>query len=170
MRPPVILATVGLAVIAAVAVLMAVNALVLDPLAAVPGHSLGEVYDELRRQHFTVGVDIAQTIAAAAVGVVLAAAVAAIGIRGALPQFVVAALFQALLVLAAPVNFMLGFALGMDVADAFMTTGGDHTAWPTLVYVPSAAALVALPIVLLVGTRRAVRRNPVSSAPWSSPR
>jgi uncharacterized membrane protein YhaH (DUF805 family) len=62
----------------------------------------------------------------------------------------------------APVYFGSGFGLGMDIADTFGTSGGDHTPVGGVLYLVSAAALVALCLLLVPGAsiaRRARRRQ-----------
>ncbi len=50
----------------------------------------------------------------------------------------------AVLALGAPAYFWGAFGMGMDLADTFMITGGDHSAVPPVLYAVSGWALVAL--------------------------
>ena len=85
-------------------------------------------------------------LVAAAIGVVLAVVVAVSSIFLRLKPTMVAVLFLAVLALGAPVTFGTGFALGMDVADAYAVGGESHTVWAGVLYMSSLAALVAIPL------------------------
>lgn len=150
MRQRVGVSVVGVVVVAVYAGLMALQALVLDPLAAVPGKSLDAIHGHLERGGFDVAGDIRSVVVTAAVGVLLAVAVAVLGIVQRFEPVVIAVLFLALLVVGAPVTFGTGFALGMDVADGFGTGGASHTIWAGVLYGTSLAALVAIPLTLAV--------------------
>jgi hypothetical protein len=141
---------VGVAVVMAYAGLMALQALVLDPLAAVPGRSLAAILGALEGQGFDVAADVWSVLVTAAVGVLLAVGVAVWGTVDRLDPVISAVLFLALLVFGAPVTFGTGFALGMDVADGFGTDGASHTIWAGVLYGTSLAALVAIPLTLVV--------------------
>jgi len=153
-RTRIVVAVVGVLVVALYAALLAVNALVLDPLAAVPGATLAEIHGRLDAQGFHVQTDIVVVIALASVGVVLAAGLSVLLLVTRAPTHVIAAVLLAVVVLGGPASFWGGFALGMDVADGFGTDGGDHTIWAGVLYVTSLVALIAIPVVLVAGERR----------------
>lgn len=153
-RTRIVVAVVGVLVVALYAALLAVDALVLDPLAAVPGASLAEIHGRLDAQGFHVQTDIVVVIALASVGVVLAAGLSVLLLVTRAPTHVIAAVLLAVVVLGGPASFWGGFALGMDVADGFGTDGGDHTVWAGVLYVTSLVALIAIPVVLVAGERR----------------
>ncbi|WP_146243376.1 hypothetical protein [Curtobacterium sp. MCLR17_034] len=153
-RTRIVVAVVGVLVVALYAALLAVDALVLDPLAAVPGASLAEIHGRLDAQGFHVQTDIVVVIALASVGVVLAAGLSVLLLVTRAPTHVIAAVLLAVVVLGGPASFWGGFALGMDVADGFGTDGGDHTIWAGVLYVTSLVALIAIPVVLVAGERR----------------
>lgn len=157
-RTRIVVAVVGVLVVALYAALLAVNALVLDPLAAVPGATLAGIHAELIQQGFHVQTDIVVVIALASVGVVLAAGLSVLLLVTRAPTHVIAAVLLAVVVLGGPVSFWSGFALGMDVADGFGTDGGDHTIWAGVLYVTSLVALIAIPVVLVVGQAAHARR------------
>ena len=138
----------GVAVVTMYAGLMALQALVLDPLAAVPGRSLAAILGHLERQGFDVAADVWTVLVTAAVGVVLAVGVAVWGIVDRLDPVISAVLFLALLAFGAPVTFGTGFALGMDVADGFGTSGAAHTIWAGVLYGTSVLALIGIPVVV----------------------
>jgi len=153
-RTRIVVAVVGVLVVALYAALLAVNALVLDPLAAVPGATLAEIHRHLDAQGFHVQTDIVVVIVLASVGVVLAAGLSVLLFVTQVPTHVIAAVLLAVVVLGGPASFWGGFALGMDVADGYGTDGGDHTIWAGVLYVTSLVALIAIPVVLVAGERR----------------
>ncbi len=138
----------------AYAALMAVESLVLDPLAAVPGQSLAQIHAHLTHEGMDVAADISSVLTFSAIGVLLALAVAFFGLLVRAPVAGLVIAFLSLLGLGAVAAFRNGFALGMDVADAYGTSGGAHTIWPGVLYITSVAALVAIPVVAIVAARR----------------
>lgn len=154
MRNRVLLSLLGILVVGAYAALMAYESLVLDPRAAVPGASLQEIHSHLTESGMNVKADIAAVIRTSVIGVGLAVVAAAVGIwrRVSLPTLAI--MFLAVVAAGAVPAFLNGFALGMDVADAYGVGGGAHTIWPGVLYVTSLAALVTL-VVLIV--RRSLR-------------
>ncbi|MBA8989047.1 hypothetical protein FHW23_000279 [Curtobacterium pusillum] len=155
----IVVAMVGVLVVTAYAALLAVNALVLDPLGAVPGTSLGAIYGHLERQGFDVRSDVVAVVVTAGIGVALAVAVAVVTlVRGTDVHFV-AAWVLGIVAAGAVQVFGSGFQLGMDVADGYGVGGEDHTIWAGVLYVTSVIALVAIPVVLVVGERRRARRT-----------
>jgi hypothetical protein len=143
-------------VLTAYSVAGAYQTLVWNPLAAVPGASLDEIYAALDAADETLGAP--QVIAWSAVGVALAV-VALIGTilrRAPRPRHVIAG-YLALVVLAAPSHWFVAFTGGMGIADAFATSGGDHAPWGGMLYLASGLALLALVglAVRRAGPRRA---------------
>jgi hypothetical protein len=155
----IVVAVVGVLVVTLYAALLALDALVLDPLGAVPGATLAEIHRHLDAQGFHVQTDIVVVIALASVGVVLAAGLSVLLLVTRAPTHVIAAVLLAAVVLGGPASFWSGFALGMDVADAYGVGGGDHTIWAGVLYVTSLVALIALPFVLVIGQAAHVRRT-----------
>lgn len=154
-----VVAWTGVAVVAVYAALLAFQSLVLDPLAAVPGASLAAVHAHLERQGFSVGTDIATVIGIAAVGVALAIVLAASLLVTRASVHVIAAVLLGVVALGGPMTWYSGFALGMDVADAYGIDGAAHTPWAGFLVVISTVALVAIPFVLVIGQAVAVRRT-----------
>ena len=157
----IVVAVVGVVVVAAYAALLALNALVLDPLAAVPGRSLEQVYARV-----DVGNDVTQDVVGvlvvAGIGVALGIAAAVVGLAARLPATVVAVLHLGVLAAGGLATFQSGFFLGMDVADSWPTDGAAHTIWAGVLYLTSLAALVAIPGVLvatMIRTRNTERRQ-----------
>lgn len=157
-RTRIVVAVVGVLVVTLYAALLAVQQLVLDPLAAVPGTSLGAIHAHLDGQGFDVRGDIVAVLVTAAIGVALAIVVAAVTLwRRVEPHFVVAWMLGIIAAGAVPF-FAAGFQLSMDVADGYGVSGGAHTPWAGVLYVTSLVALVAIPVVIVFGERRRALR------------
>jgi hypothetical protein len=132
-----------------------------DPAAAVPSMEYPQIVGALR----AAGVDMTATYfwvcawGAAGVGLALIPsfllAKRALGVRDASG-------FSLLVIAAgAPAYFVGSFSLGMDVADTFGVSGGDHTALGGVLYLVSAvsfATLVSITVVRAVRAIRATRR------------
>ncbi|MCS5492720.1 hypothetical protein [Curtobacterium flaccumfaciens] len=163
-RTRIVVAVVGVLVVTLYAALLTVQQLVLDPLAAVPGTSLGAIHAHLEGQGFDVRGDVVAVLVTAAIGVALAIVVATVTLwRQVEPHFVVAWMLGIIAAGAVPF-FVAGFQLGMDVADGYGVSGGAHTAWAGVLYVTSLVALVAIPVVIVFGERRRALR--ATSGPW----
>lgn len=156
-RTRIVVAGAGVLAVVAYAALLAVQELVLDPLAAVPGTPLAAIYAELDRQGFDVGGDVVGVVVIASIGVVLALVVAVVTLWRRVEAHFVAAWFLGILAAGAVPAFAAGFQLGMDVADGYGIGGEDHTIWAGVLYIASLVALVAIPVVLVVGERRRAR-------------
>ncbi|MET3635752.1 hypothetical protein [Curtobacterium oceanosedimentum] len=146
----IVVTVVGVVVVAAYAALLAVNALVLDPLAAVPGATLPQIHERIEAAGMSVAGDVRGVVVVASIGVALAIAAAVVGLAARLPATVVAVMHLGVLAAGALATFQSGFWLGMDVADTFPTGGGAHTIWAGVLYLTSLAAFVAIPVVLAV--------------------
>ncbi|SDQ08047.1 hypothetical protein SAMN02800687_0198 [Curtobacterium sp. UNCCL20] len=158
-RTRIVVAVVGVLVVTLYAALLAVQQLVLDPLAAVPGSSLGAIHAHLERQGFDVRGDVVAVLVTASIGVALAITVAILTLwRRVEPHFVVAWMLGIVAAGAVPF-FLAGFQLGMDVADGYGVSGGAHTAWAGVLYGTSGIALVAIPVVIVFGERRRALRT-----------
>ncbi|MDP9983722.1 hypothetical protein J2W14_003145 [Pseudarthrobacter oxydans] len=142
-RRAVIAAGIGSAALAAYSIAGAFQTLVWNPLAAVPGATLGEIYAALDDADESLGAP--RVIAWSVVGVALAAValIAAILAKAPRASCVIAG-YLALIVLAAPSHWFVAFTGGMGIADAFATSGGDHAPWGGLLYTASGLALLAL--------------------------
>lgn len=157
-RTRIVVGVVGTLVVTLYAGLLALNALVLDPLGAVPGQSLAQIHAELTRQGFSVRTDTVIVIVVAAVGVLLAAGLSVLLLITRATAHVMATVLLAVVAFGAPASFWSGFALGMDVADGYGIGGGAQTIWSGVLYVTSLVALIAVPVVLVVGQAVHVRR------------
>lgn len=153
-------AVIGVLVAGVYAAIMALQALVLDPLAAVPGQTLAEIHAHLIQSGMNVRGDIVSVTVAAALGVVLALSAAVLGVWRRLPILVMAVIFLAILVMGAVATFASGFALGMDVADAYGVSGGAHTIWAGVLYLTSLSALLAILAIGVTAIGRSRSRTP----------
>lgn len=152
-RRPVVAATWGLAAVAAYAVAGVLQILVWNPLAAVPGATLGEIRADMARAQEPLSAS--WVVGWAGIGLLLAALVLRVTVvRRTIRVNLVVAMYLVLVVFAAPGHIFVAFGPGMSLADTFMISGGDHAPWGGVLYLFSAAALVAL-IVLIIRTSRA---------------
>ena len=154
MKQRVWVAVIGVVVVSCYATLMALLALVLDPLAAVPGQTLAEIHAQLTKAGWDVAGDITTVIIGAGIGVGLALATAVVGLWRRLSPVEMTAIFLAILALGAVATFVSGFSLGMDIADTFHVSGGAHTIWTGVLYLTSLSAFLA---ILAIGVTVIVR-------------
>ncbi|WP_233201768.1 hypothetical protein [Cryobacterium sp. Y11] len=142
---------VGFAVVAGYAIVGVLQILVWNPLAAVPGATLGQIRADMARVDESLTADL--VLIWGAIGIALAAVVLLVATRRHTSPV---AAYLVLLVFAAPGHIFVAFAPGMSLADTFMISGGDHAPWGMALYLVSAAALVAL-IVLIIRAARSTR-------------
>ena len=156
-RSAVTIAIVGFVIVAAYAVLGALQILLLNPMAAAPDLTLAEIQAAVAEAGeslppFPVVVFVS-------LGLLLAALVMLYAITAPGPRpGVVAVMMLVIVALGAPAYFAASFPAGMALADTFMISGGDHSRWSVLLFLTSATALVsaiALAIVLALRARRA---------------
>lgn len=160
----------GVAVVTMYAALAAVQILILNPLAAVPGRTLVGIETEMASR----GEDINEVavLAILGIGVALAVlvAVVSIGMRWRARSAVSA--FLALLVLGTPAYFLASFGPGMALADAFAISGADASPWAVPLYAMSllaAAGLLASLLAEVIGATRRVTALAVKNLPDSNP-
>lgn len=153
-RTPVV--AVGVIAVIVYAALAALQILVLNPLAAVPGSSLAAIYAEMDAASETMPVTMPLLILA--FGVAAAIVVAVLSIRSRLEPAHSALLFLLLLVLGAPGYFVASFGPGMNLADTFMIGGADHSRWSLVLFAVSLGAAAAAVVLALTmrGPRPAV--------------
>ncbi|MDA4890709.1 hypothetical protein PFZ55_27855 [Streptomyces sp. MS2A] len=152
-------AVVGVFAVTAYAVLAALQILVLNPLAAVPGMTLDEIRAEaaLRGEEMG-GVGVVVFLS---VGVVLAVVVAAIAVRKGLAPEATALILLSILFWGMPAYFAASFGTGMALADAFGISGADYSRWSLVLYGTSVAAGLAAIVLAVVLARR---RDPQHAA------
>ena len=153
-------AAVGFAVVAAYSIVGALQILVWNPLAAVPGATLGQIRAEMALANESLTADL--VVVWGAIGIVLATVILLVTIvRMTSRVGPVVAAYLVLLVFAAPGHFFVSFGPGMSLADTFMISGGDHAPWGVVLYAVSAASLLAL-IMLII-------RAGLTAAPRAAP-
>ena len=150
-RPAAWIAVAGFLLVVGYAVAGALQVLVWNPLAAVPGATLAEIHALLDRANESLAAPA--VLIWAATGVLLAAAVLIAGLKHSISGRAAAGLYLLLLVLAAPSHWMASFPAGMGLADAFAISGGDHAPWGKVLYAVSALSLVAVFVVIVRGNR-----------------
>ena len=129
-----------------------------NPLAAVPGTTLGQIRADMARANESLSADCVLTWGA--IGILLAVVVLLVAIVRQTSQVgPVVATDLALLVFAAPGHLVVAFEPGMSIADTFMVSGGDHAPWGVALYLVSAAALVALIVLIIRAARGAAART-----------
>ncbi|MGF9648885.1 hypothetical protein AAIH32_12970 [Pseudarthrobacter oxydans] len=133
----------------AYSVVGAYQILVWNPLAAVPGATLHEIYAAMDRANESLS---APTVFVwAGMGTLLAVAVLIATLRQSISRKAAVVLYLLLLVMGAPTHMMASFPAGMGIADAFAISGGDHAPWGAALYTVSVVAFLAL---VFVGLRR----------------
>lgn len=140
--PPAVAALIGTALVTAYALVGALQVLVWNPLAAVPGLSLQEIYVEL--DHVGQSFSPTPVIVWAVLGVAAAVVVAVSTFRRsrlALSQVVL--VYALVLVGGAPSLLFVSFAPGMQLADGFGISGSDYSPWARPLYLTSFLAMVA---------------------------
>jgi hypothetical protein len=158
----VILAGAGTLVVIAYAAFAALQILVLNPLAAVPGKTLGRIVDETDAAGQPLGQ--AYTIAVLSVGVLLAVVMCVLSAtRWSRQPRVIAAVYLGLLAAGAPGYFYASFGPGMSLADTYFITGGDHSPWGAVLYAVSGVSAVALVILAVTSGLRAVAASRLST-------
>lgn len=131
----------------------AVQVLVLNPMAAVPGVPLHEIHATMTAQRQWQGTGPVYGILG--FGVLLAAVVAVFAIAQRVHPIVPAMSFLVLLLFGAPAYFIASFGPGMGLADTYMIGGADASPWARPLYAISLLAGVTL----LAGTVVVVRRS-----------
>jgi hypothetical protein len=146
----------GFLLVVGYAVAGALQVLVWNPLAAVPGATLAEIHAVMDRANESLAAPV--VLIWAATGILLAAGVLIAGLKHSISRKASSLLDLLLLVLAAPSHWMASFPAGMGLADAFAISGGDHAPWGKVLYTVSAVSVVAVLVVI-------VRRNRTPDAP-----
>jgi len=147
----------GLTAIAAYAATAALQILVWNPLAAVPGASLEEIHLGLARANESIPA--ATVVTCALIGTALGVTVVLAAATRRISKLRTVVLLDLLILgLGAPSYFWVSFPAGMALADAFAISGGDYAPWGGLLYLVSAAALTtALAVAVMTRRPRATR-------------
>ncbi|WP_298037494.1 hypothetical protein [uncultured Microbacterium sp.] len=144
-RPTLLIAVLGVVAVCAYAVAAAVQILVLNPLAAVPGATIEDIRGRMAAANetpgtggvvFFLGIGVLVTLITAIVCVVLAA-----------PPLATASAMLVLVMLGAPGYFVASFGPGMALADTFWIAGGDHS--PGGAYLAGVSALAGIAAIVI---------------------
>lgn len=138
---------IGFTIIAAYSIAGALQILVWNPLAAVPGATLEAINAQIRQANESLGAPL--VIAWAVIGTVLAAGVLFGSLAQRLSTERAGTLSLLIIVLGAPSYWFASFPAGMGIADTFATSGGDHSPWGMVLCLASALALAVLVFYLL---------------------
>lgn len=151
----------------AYATVAALQILVWNPLAAVPGMTLGQIRHAMEEANESL--HIAPVIIVLGLGVVLTAVLVTWMLRAGAAAVHVVLLGLALVACGAPAYFVASFNAGMSLADAFAITGADVAPWGWVLLQVSLVAFLALWLVLL--WRAGLRRRSARRRSWpGSPR
>lgn len=148
-----IVAVVGVVTVTLYAACAAVHALVLNPLAAVPGRTLGEIVVDIEASHDALGTWSALAVLLG--GVLIALTILAITWLSAAPRPChVASWFLGMLAAGSPASFMASVGPATAVADAYGVSGADASPSGLVLHLVSAVAFLALVGVLVHDARR----------------
>ncbi|GAA5038330.1 hypothetical protein ACFQRL_01490 [Microbacterium fluvii] len=154
----IVVAAVGTALTFAFAAWAVVQILWLNPLAAVPGRTYAEIESALAQASETLAPGVVVGVMALgplfAVGLLIATTL----FRRPDPWFT-GLLYMGLLTFGAGAYFVASFGPGMALADAFGINGGDYSPWARPLYIASAASLVGLIVLTIVGVARGWSEN-----------
>ena len=140
-RRPIVVAVIGTVVVVAYALLAAVQILVLNPLAAVPGAELSQIYADVAAAGESMGAPL--VMAGLAVGPVVAIGLLVRAWRRPDGEArIVAVQYLALVALGAFGYFWASFGPGMALADTYGIGGGDHSPWAKPLQAASGVAFV----------------------------
>lgn len=164
-RQAVGVAAVGVVLVAAYALVMVLQIVVWNPLAAAPaGLTLDEVYATMQAAgEWRPGAHV-WVIGLSSVGVSLAMALLIVALWMPAPRpLLIAAGVATILAFGAPAYWLTSFSMGMSLADTFAISGADASPWATPLLVVSGLATVAAFVLALgAGVRREPRLAPSS--------
>lgn len=137
----------GVLIISTYALIGALQIIVWNPMAAVPGMSLQEIKTAMSAVNEPL-VE-APVYAWALAGPVLALTIGIFSIvRFPDLPWTITRYFLLILMLGMPTYYFVSFSPGMSLADAFSTTGGDHSPWSRILYGMSLLALILLLVTI----------------------
>ncbi|WP_460800954.1 hypothetical protein [Microbacterium sp. GXF6406] len=151
-RTTLLIAVLGVVAVCAYAVAAAVQILVLNPLAAVPGATLTDIRGRMAAANETFSTG--PVVFFLSIGVVLAVVTAVVCVVLATPPLVTASAMLVLVMFGAPGYFVASFGPGMALADAFWISGGDHS--PGGAYLAGVSALAGV-VALVIGAVAVLR-------------
>ena len=159
-RPPrsVQAGLLGLAGVALYATVGVLQVLVWNPMAAVPGETLGDIRAQLAQAN--APLTGAAVVTWAIVGMLVSVVVLIFATtRASVTTELVVAATLVLLVFVAPGHIFVAFGPGISIADTFGVSGADHAPWGGVLYLVSGFALAGL-IVLIIRAARSRAATP----------
>ncbi|WP_286166534.1 hypothetical protein [Arthrobacter sp. AQ5-05] len=135
-------ALAGFGLVAGYAVVGALQIMVWNPLAAVPGATLAGIRAEMSGAGEYPGTPL--VVAWALTGILLGAGVLLAALRRKVSAAGATTLSLLFIALGAPSLMVASFPSGIGLADTFGLSGGDHAPWGSVLYLASAAALLLL--------------------------
>jgi hypothetical protein len=151
----------GALLVMAYATLAAVQILVLNPLAAVPGKSLGRIHADMAAMNESPGSAMTLTILGAGVALALVVLLLLTVRSDSTPTAAVVA-YLTMLAFGAPAYFIASFGPGMSLADTYGIGGADYSRWALPLYAISLLSVVAL---VAVAVARMTVRSPQTVTP-----
>lgn len=153
-----LIAILGTAVVIAYAALAALQILVLNPLAGVPGASLEEIYRDLAAAGEPVL--LAPVLLIIAGGPLLAMAMLAMTLaQRRLPWLTTTFAYLALLALGSPAYFIASLGPGAALADTYGISGADSAIWGIPLHGASGAALFGFLVLVAIWAIDIVRQS-----------
>lgn len=159
------IAGLGTAVTVGYACLAVLQILVLNPLAAVPGAGLDQIWAGLATAGESLGAP--RVLVIMGVGPLVALALllfAATSAETAPPT--VATAYLTLVVFGSPAYFVASFGAGMALADTFGINGGDYSPWARPLHATSGIAILGL---VALGVWHLLRRGVRAGQPGEPP-
>lgn len=160
-RAVVTVSAVGTVLVTVYAAFAALQILVLNPLAAMPGKTLPQIHADMAAFGESPGTGLALVVVGT--GVSLAVLIFAL-LAPRKDATVTAALlaYLTMLVLGTPAYFVASFGPGMSLADTYGISGADYSEGANALYLTSGLALLGL--VALAVARMATRSAPSPAA------
>jgi hypothetical protein len=150
---------VGVLIVLSYATVMVLTITIWDPAAAVPSLTYPEIIAGLNKSGVSVVAEVIGLIVWAYLGFGLALVLCILGFTWHAGRGAVILGHLSLIVAGAPAYFWGSFSLGLDIADTFGVSGGDHTPLGNVLYATSGVALLTLVAVSIrmVTIRRSMR-------------
>ncbi|MGC5173186.1 hypothetical protein ACLQ2Q_21300 [Microbacterium sp. DT81.1] len=151
------LAATGCLVVCGYALLALVQILWLNPLAAVPGAEIDQIWEDMAAANESMQTPM--VVFVMALGPLLAVGLLVAVLFTRIPPTVVAVVYLLLLALGPIAYFAASFGPGMGLADTYGIGGADYSPWARPLYAISVLALAALVGIGIVSVVRRLRRS-----------
>lgn len=156
-----VIASLGTLLVFGYALLAVMQILWLNPLAAAPGMQLDKIWEDVAVANESMHVPVVLGIMAIGPLVAMLVLVTA-ALRPKTIPLVIAVVYLLILIHGAIAYFWASFGPGMSLADTYGISGGDHSPWAIPLYLTSAAALMSLLGIGLMGIIRNTRGHSTS--------